>query len=216
MKTGLLITAYNRPEYLEQCLESVWKCPLNLELEVLIIDDCSTDKRTVDLIDSYCKVLTSVKKMRMTKNQGIKNALQVGFNYLFSNGCGLVINLDGDAIVKPQFLKVLTDLKKAYPFHIVSGFNTQTVDLKTKKLRHRTLTIFEDHCIKESIGGINMVINKNDYLTKVLPSLNRPGHWDWNVCALVKEFIVSTPSVVQHIGIEKGTNLNNPDIAFDF
>jgi hypothetical protein len=61
-----------------------------------------------------------------------------------------------------------------------------------------------------------MVLNKFDYLNKVLPSLKRSGHWDWNVCGLVNEFIVSTPSVVQHIGIDKGSNMNNPDIAFDF
>jgi glycosyltransferase involved in cell wall biosynthesis len=216
MKTGLLITAYNRPEYLKQCLESVSKIGYFGELVILIIDDCSQSKETIQLIKAFQFSDAEVNKMYLTKNQGIKNALQIGFNYLFSKNCDLVFNLDGDAIVKPQFLKVLTDLKQAYPFHIVSGFNTQTIDLKTKKLRHRTLNAFSDHCIKESIGGINMVINKNDYLKKVLPSLKRPGHWDWNVCALVKEFVVSTPSVVQHIGIEKGTNLNNPDIAFDF
>jgi glycosyltransferase involved in cell wall biosynthesis len=216
MKTGLLITAYNRPEYLKQCLESVSKIGYFGELVILIIDDCSQSKETIQLIKDFQIADTEVNKMYLTKNQGIKNALQIGFNYLFSKECEIVMNLDGDAIVKPEFLDGLAALKKAYPFHIVSGFNTQTVDLKTKKLRHRTLNAFSDHCIKESIGGINMVINKNDYLKKVLPSLKRPGHWDWNVCALVKQFVVSTPSVVQHIGIEKGTNLNNPDIAFDF
>ena len=216
MKTGLLITAYNRPEYLKQCLESVSKIGYFGELVILIIDDCSQSKETIDLIKAFDLKDIEVNKMFLTKNQGIKNALQIGFNYLFSKDCELVMNLDGDAIVKPDFVDVLRRLKQAYPLHIVSGFNTQTVDPNTKKPRHKTITIFDDHCIKESIGGINMVLNRNDYLKKVLPSLKKPRHWDWNVCGLVKWFIVSTPSVVQHIGIEKGSNLNNPDIAFDF
>jgi glycosyltransferase involved in cell wall biosynthesis len=216
MKTGLLITAYNRTEYLKQCLESVSKINYFGELSILIIDDYSQSRETIDLIRSFEMQDTEIHKIFLTRNQGIKNVLRFGLNYLFSKECELVINLDADAIVKNDFIEVLKTLKKAYPSHIISGFNTQTIDLKTKKIRHKILKTFPDHCIKKSIGGINMVLNKFDYLNKVLPSLKRSGHWDWNVCELVYEFIVSTPSVVQHIGIDKGSNMNNPDIAFDF
>ena len=214
MKTGLLITAFNRPEYLEKCLRSVSMIPNNGSLEILIIDDCSTDKRTIELIDSF--VNTWVKKIRMSKNQGIKNALRTGFNFLFASGCQTVINLDGDAIVKPEFLEVLTTLKARFPDTIVSGFNTQTTDPKTGKVRHRTIGEFDGYCLKESIGGINMVINEAQYKAFLLPALKGQNHWDWNLCKMVKSFVVSKPSVVQHIGIEKGSNLNNPDVAFDF
>jgi glycosyltransferase involved in cell wall biosynthesis len=216
MKTGLLITTFNRPDYLSQCLESVSNIGFSGELEILIVDDASTDKETIELINSFCEKWPSVRKMFLPKNKGIANALRIGFNYLFASGCHIVINLDADAIVKPEFVDVLTNLKFWYPFHIISGFNTQTIDLKTAKVRHRTIAVYDGHCTKESIGGINMLIDEKQYKTIVLPALKLPGHWDWNVCKMVKEFIVSTPSVVQHIGIEKGINMNNPDVAFDF
>lgn len=216
MKTGILITAYNRPEYLRQCFESLSKITYKGKLEILVIDDCSNDLMSIQIIELFLQSRPGTNKIRMSKNQGIKNALKVGFNYLFAKHCDLVINLDGDAIVKPEFVDVLIRLKNTYPADIVSGFNTQTIDPKTRQIRHRTLTGFPDHCIKKSIGGINMVLNKNDYVKKVLPALKKLGHWDWNVCTLVNKFIVCTPSVVQHIGIDKGSNMNNPDIAFDF
>lgn len=216
MKTGLLITTFNRPEYLEQCLYSVKQIDVKDELILLIVDDKSTNAETLQMIQDFHFEKSTVRKMYLTRNQGISHALRTGFNYLFSCDCDLVINLDADTIVKQEFLTSLIELKKQFSDHIVSGFNTQTVDPKTGKIRHRTLSTFSDHCRKKSIGGINMVLNKNDYLKKVLPALKKVGHWDWNVCALVNKFIVSTPSVVQHIGIDKGTNMNNPDIAFDF
>ena len=216
MKTGLLITTFNRPEYLSDCLDSVSKIDYDGELLLLIIDDKSTNQETIEIIDQFHSEKFEVRKMHLTRNQGIANALRVGFNYLFASDCNLCINLDGDAIVKTEFLTVLLDLKLRFPEMIVSGFNTQTIDPKTGGIRHRTITQYSDYCLKKSIGGINMVISTVDYRNKVLPSLRKRGFWDWNVCSVSTGFIVSTPSVVQHIGIEKGTNMNNPDTAFDF
>jgi len=218
MRTGLLITTFNRPEYLSECLDSVSKI-LQFEgdeLWILIVDDSSTDPETLRLTAYFQMPHVEVRKMRFFQNKGISHALRIGFNYLFSCGCQNVLNLDADAIVKPEFIEVLTRLKSMYPFHIISGFNTQSVDPKTGAIRHKTVSKFGDHCLKKSIGGINMLIDEKQYKTIVLPALKTPGHWDWNVCKRTEGFIVSTPSVVQHIGIAKGINMNNPDVAFDF
>jgi len=218
MRTGLLITTFNRPEYLSECLDSV----LNIEqfegdeLWILIVDDGSTDLITHSLIDEFRMPHAEVRKMRLPQNKGTSHALRIGFNYLFASGCQNVINLDADAIVKPEFIEVLTRLKSLYPTRIISGFNTQSIDPKTGSVRHKTISKFGDHCLKKSIGGINMLIDEKQYKTIVLPALKTPGHWDWNVCKRTQGFIVSTPSVVQHIGIAKGINMNNPDVAFDF
>lgn len=216
MRIGLLITTFNRPEYLTHCLESVSKIEFDSDLTVLVIDDNSSDSKTLELIDQFQSDKFEIRKMYLPKNKGIANALRIGFNYLFASGCELVTNLDGDAIVKPEFLSVLTALKSRFPDCIVSGFNTQSADPKTGIIRHQTIGQFQDYCLKQTVGGINMMISDVQYKAFVLPALLQTGHWDWNVCKRVKSFIVSTPSVVQHIGIGQGMNLNNPDIAFDF
>jgi glycosyltransferase involved in cell wall biosynthesis len=216
MKVGLLITTFNRPEYLAHCLYSIKEIDVKDELIILIVDDKSTNQETIEMIQDFHFEKATVRKMYLTKNQGISHSLRTGFNYLFSCDCDIVINLDADTIVKQEFLTRLIYLKKQFPEHIVSGFNTQTVDPKTAKIRHRTISQHEGYCIKSSIGGINMVIDVVQYTEKILPALKSPNHWDWNVCSLVKQFIVSTPSLVQHIGLETGIHKNNPDVAFDF
>jgi len=218
MKAGLLITTFNRPEYLSECLDSVRNIVQfeGDELLILIVDDASTDPETLSLIADFQVPYAEVRKMRLPQNKGISHALRIGFNYLFALGCQNVINLDADAIVKPEFIEVLTRLKSLYPNYIISGFNTQSVDPKTGCVRHKTVSSFGDNCLKKSIGGINMLIDEKQYKTIVLAALKMPGHWDWNVCKRTDGFIVSTPSVVQHIGIAKGINMNNPDVAFDF
>ncbi len=210
MKVGLLIPVFNRPEYLRHCIESISRIRTEYQIELLFANDCSTDKDAILLISGLTNCIN------LMKNKGVSNALRLGFNVLFAKGCDIIINLDSDAIVKPNAIEVLIDLKKRFPNKIISGFNTLTTDPKTKLPRHPILRQFDNHCIKKSIGGINMVITEDEYLEIVLPALKKPGHWDWNVCSVVKEFVVSTPSVVQHIGIDKGMNLNNPDTAFDF
>ncbi|OPZ16144.1 MAG: N-glycosyltransferase [Bacteroidetes bacterium ADurb.BinA245] len=216
MKIGLLIPTFNRPEYLVQCLEFVLKSNCSHELVILIIDDKSTDKLTINLIQKFEHPSFEVNKMFLLKNRGIAGVLRIGFNFLFGLGCQYVVNLDSDAIVKPNFIDVLVGLKTEFPDKIISGFNTQSVDPKTMKPRHQTIEQHADYCIKKTIGGINMLISETDYTQTVLPALTKPGHWDWNVCVRVFNFIVSTPSVVQHIGIRSGMNMNNPDIALDF
>ena len=47
MKVTLLITTYNRPEYLRRCLASVKRAGIT---DVLIIDDCSTDTERCSLL----------------------------------------------------------------------------------------------------------------------------------------------------------------------
>ena len=107
-------------------------------------------------------------------------------------------------------------LHSIYKNAIVSGFNTLSKDPIQQTVRHPILEEFDDHYKKKSIGGINMVFSKEVYIEKVKPSLQKAGHWDWNVCRSGVDFYVTKPSVIQHIGINKGTNLNNPDIAYDF
>jgi glycosyltransferase involved in cell wall biosynthesis len=55
MKIGLLITTFNRPEYLRQTLESLKRADLH-NAQIFIVDDCSRDNETLRLINSYNKI----------------------------------------------------------------------------------------------------------------------------------------------------------------
>lgn len=187
------------------------------EVEFYLVDDGSTDEDIPTLISMFKPAGCKVNSIRLPKNQGISKALVYGLQAALKNDCGLFMVLDSDTIVKPDFFQVLFDLKLRFMNYIVSGFNTQTIDHETGNPRHKTIETFGDFVKKKTIGGINMFFTLGQYNTIILRALKSPGHWDWNACKYsVMPFIVSRPSVVQHIGISEGKHLNNPDVAFDF
>lgn len=216
MKVGIVIPVYNRFNYVSKCLESLNKVETSEDVSIYIINDGSTDENIDVLLNSFNPNWAKVKILKVPINRGISNAIQVGLLRLKYDGCNMFINLDSDAIVKPNFIDVLLDLKLRFKNNIVSGFNTQSADLKTGEIRHKIIKEESDYVIKSTIGGINMVFTSDQCLSLILPALKTPGHWDWNVCKKHKNFIVSKPSVIQHIGINEGKHMDNPDIAYDF
>lgn len=218
-KTGLLITTYNRPEYLEQCIESLKKVDLK-DVLVLFLDDASTNAKTKQLINNFPPHYFIANK----ENSGIAASLLKGFDFLFSMGCDYAINLDSDAIVSPRFIESLTALKKRFPEDIITGFNTLTKN-EHGKPRHPIFIKQSDHVIKKTAGGINYLISKDLYEQWVKPSLfkclDRKTDWDNYLCSQLRNqgirFVCTTPSVVDHIGEESSICKRiNPDRAFDF
>lgn len=212
---ALIITTYNRPEYLKRCLESLSAVIYPKDTTLYIIDDASYDLDTIEMLNKYsakCKIIL----MQNDVNSGIKKTLSKGINSAICDGNNTIITLDSDTIVKPNFIDVLLSLKSKHPEHIVSGFNTLTKN-ERNIIRHPVLKQFDSHCTKQSIGGINLCFNMRDYLNVIYPALmSNSYHWDWGLKHDLP-YIVSTPSVVQHIGFESSLgNSHNPDVAFDF
>lgn len=209
---GLLLNTYNRPEYLSQCIESVRNADLS-DVFVLVVDDCSTDHKVMPLLKGFMVY-------QMDKNKSIRYSLEKGMQILFDQvKCDIVINLDADAIVHPQFIPRLLVLHSQFPDDIITGFNTLVVG------RHPIVSQHEGYCVKQSCGGINMLITRSVYdniLKRALLTAQRTnGHWDDITCNILREkggkVICSTPSVVQHIGFKSAMGHNaNPDYAHDF
>lgn len=222
MKLGLLICTYNRPQYLAKCLESVKNANLPEGTKVLIVDDASTDKETIQLILS-----SGYDCLIKSENRSIKDSMLVGCDHLFRAGCKLVTNLDGDAIVKPDFATTLIDLHVKFPGHIITGFNCRTKN-KNGSERHKVVNEGEGFNKKKSVGGINMMFDQFTYQNFILPSLltclQSGGNWDHKSCLLSEAsgflIVCAVPSVVQHIGIESSMGHSEggepPDVADDF
>lgn len=209
---GLLINTYNRSEYLERCIASIRKADLSRVIQVLVVDDCSTDRKVFNLLNGFLIY-------RMPENKSIRYAIQEGYEMLFDWGFEIVINLDGDAIVKPDFIQKLVDLHRQFPNNIITGFNSLVIG------RHPIFEQHETYCVKKSCGGINMLVTRKMYDEVVNPSLitaqRTRGHWDDIVSQKIRDrnevFICSTPSVVQHIGFKSAMGHDaNPDYAHDF
>lgn len=223
---GLIITSYNRPDYLRQCLQSVKAADLSQVATVLVVDDCSTDKKTNQLINDFELDGVELVKVFSKENRSIKGSLLFGLDILFST-CNVVTNLDGDAIVRPDFISRLLSLKERFSESIITGFNCTTKNRNGTE-RHIIIESGDGFNTKKSVGGINMLFDKGQYLSFVRPALveclERGGNWDHKACinsyANGYPVVCCVPSVVQHIGVDSSMGHSAggepPDIADDF
>lgn len=220
-KIGIVITSFNRPEYFQRCLESIRQATIPDNSIFILIDDCSTDQKTIDLFTTFHIDSVPIIKIRNKDNKRIAYNIKLGFDKAFDSGCDIVMNFDSDAIIKKNAIEKLVDYKKRFKDHIVTGFNCLTKN-KDGSERHIILESKEDYNIKKSVGGINMCVDKKLYTKYLLPALEGIGNWDHKTSINSekegKGIVCIVPSVVQHIGISSslGHNQEAPDIAEDF
>lgn len=215
MNVGIIIPCYNRPEYLKRCLESVAASELPFVKKIVAVNDASTDPEVHYTLLPYTKIVLHFIVRGHYINKGIKQVLLENIDSLFNEGFDIIVTLDSDAIVKPHWLQTLLWLKQQHPERIVSGFNSMNTN-KDGSLRNPIIREGRDYLLKKHCNGINMCMNKYDYETHIRPALQKPGNWDFN-STNKNGFIISKPSVVQHIGLVSSMGHNdNPDVAYDF
>jgi len=206
MKLGIIITAYNRPEYLQQCLDSLKKAEIPKGTQILIVDDCSTDMRTIQLIEQ-----SGYKFIRNKSNLKVSASLLIGFEKL--SNCTHLMTLDSDAIVNKNFIKRITELFTINSKAIFSGFNTSVNG------RHQIIERGEIWAKRITAGGINLAFSKETYLEYVKPALEQTinaGNWDNLATHKAGGVYCTIPSCVQHIGINSTLGHYRPDVANDF
>lgn len=222
MKVGLFVSCYNRPEYLRRCIESLRQADLSNVSEILFYNDGSDDSRVSGLLMGL-----NYNVYYSAKNEGIKKVVLFASEMLFNAGCDIVINLDSDAIVRPDFIDKLLSVHSLTPDTITTGFNCLTKN-KNGTDRHVVVKQHELYNEKKSVGGINMLYSKSVFESYIKPALQysiaNGGNWDHLSCINLnsdgKTVSCVTPSVVQHIGFVSSMGHQSggepPDVADDF
>ncbi len=97
---SIIIPCYNDGAYIEDAVKSIFEYTGKLQLEVILINDGSTDKHTIDVFADLQKKYASLviinqenKKMSAARNTGIKAA-----------SASLFISLDADDILNVEFI----------------------------------------------------------------------------------------------------------------
>jgi glycosyltransferase involved in cell wall biosynthesis len=111
MEISVIVPIYNvERQLLGACLDSVVKQTLRRqEYEVILVDDCSTDKDTISVIDAITKATPNMKLVRHTENLGLNEARHSGVKAASGD---YVFFLDGDDILTRDAIENL--LIKAY------------------------------------------------------------------------------------------------------
>jgi glycosyltransferase involved in cell wall biosynthesis len=128
MKISVIVPIYNvAPQLLGACLDSVVKQTLRRqEYEIILVDDCSTDKDTISMIDAFTKATPNMKVVRHTENLGLNEARHSGVKAASGD---YVFFVDGDDMLTRDAIENLhikaretgADLVTSPAFRWISG-----------------------------------------------------------------------------------------------
>lgn len=214
MNISLIVPIYNRPAYLRQCFDSLRRSDMSKITNVILIDDCSTDLQTRQLIWDFIAERECIY-LRNEVNKGVRGSLLRGYKMAWQLGSDAVINLDSDVIVRNDFVQCLLEAHADLPNEIVTGFCCDTKNRDGSE-RHKRLEVGR-YIKRGSVGGINMIVSQGSYILHIEPALLKHGNWDHAAC-LSAGCAYSLPvSVIQHIGFESSMGHNEPpDVADTF
>lgn len=117
-KLSIVIPCYNEEETLETCLEKVLEISSKeLELEIIIVDDCSKDK-SLEIAEQLAAKNKFIKVLKHEVNQGKGAALRTGFQYASGD---FVAVQDADLEYDPQDLLRLIEPLKAGKAEVCLG-----------------------------------------------------------------------------------------------
>jgi len=225
MKTALIITSFNRPEYLRMCLDSIKNTYLPKGTLIYIIDDCSDNLETVSLINNFKYTGCIVKKIFKDINKGCYDSYITAYEYVFDNNFDYAVLLGADTIVNNYFYDMMMYYKQLFPDRIISGFNTLSLS-ELNKPRHPVIYNGGFYATKNTNGSAGNLIDKNIWEKYIKPTILgqiKKKRFCYDTISSRKMSddglltINTSPSVIEHIGINSllGHDVN-PDIAYDF
>lgn len=223
-KYAIIITTYERPEYLELFIQSILNSDLN-DVTIIVVDDHSQNPLVKIYLETFINKLNDkgigAAIIYKAENKNMFDSIDIGWSTAYDMNVEYIINLDSDTLVRPDWLGKLQTLYNDMLVEnftknnlIVSGFNNH-------RKHHKVVQEFDNYLLKESIGGINMFFHRT--LFEELQPLLTNVRWDYNICNYIRSLgaylVCSKPSVIQHIGFNghNSTAQNkNYDIALDF
>lgn len=113
MKIALLISTYNRPDALDLCLRSIMNQVI-MPHEILIADDGS-DERTERLIDRY-RNTTDIPLLHIWHEDNGFELAKIRNKAIAASQADYIIQIDGDLILHPYFVKDHIDFAKPNSF----------------------------------------------------------------------------------------------------
>ncbi|MEM7388254.1 MAG: glycosyltransferase [Pseudomonadota bacterium] len=128
IKVSVCVVTYNQENYIRDCLESIVNQSTNFNFEVIVSDDCSTD-RTAEIIQEYADKYAFVRPILRRVNVG------AGANYFNVHKLAIgeyISHCDGDDLFLPGKLQKQADLLDEKPLismtaHAVKVIGSQEV-----------------------------------------------------------------------------------------
>ena len=143
MQISIIVPAYNVEPYIEQCLDSILKTPID-EYEVIVVDDGSSDG-TKEILERYQSLYKEIRVI-MQSNSGAAAARNKGLDNATGEYIGFV---DADDWVEPTMFSEMYYTAKQFDADIVFCNILKNED--EKLTRYIPTGIYDRNGIKETI-----------------------------------------------------------------
>ena len=175
-KVSIIVPVYNAADYLVECLDSII-CQTLYEIEILLVDDGSTDK-SGEICDEYLKKDNRIRVLHI-KNSGVSVARNVGIDVAKGEFIGFV---DSDDYISPEMYERMYDTAIMHGADIVmcdfERFNNLDVNRMTSPIREGKY--FKEQIINEIYP--NLISNKFDIgvINSQCFTISKKELWDLN------------------------------------
>ncbi len=123
---SVIIPMFNAEKTIEECLDSLVNQTIFDEMELVIVDDCSSDMGPDIVFEYESRYPENILFIRLDKNAGPGNARNVAMQYISGEYIGFV---DSDDAVQPSmFERMYEEAKRTDSDYVDSGFYDQKHD----------------------------------------------------------------------------------------
>lgn len=163
MKYSVIVPVYNVEKYLPHCVDSIISQikDINSDIEILLIDDGSTDK-SAEICDQYKKMNPEVIKVFHNKNRGLLLTRRFGFEKAQGE---YIVNCDSDDFLEPCFFETID--------RVLDEFESDVVIFNAYRYCEDSKSVF----INNIFGKANRVVQKEEVLREFLSTYMITSMW---------------------------------------
>lgn len=110
-KISVILVNYNGKKYNDKCIESILRSTIAPNLQVVVVDNASTD-HSLELLQDRWKENSQVKIIPLDKNYGFSKANNVGIEWAMGNGAEYFLILNNDTEVAEDALEKMIEIQK--------------------------------------------------------------------------------------------------------
>tara|TARA_Y100000590_G_scaffold469642_1_gene658848 strand:- start:14997 stop:16007 length:1011 start_codon:yes stop_codon:yes gene_type:complete len=153
MKISVIVPVYNVGKYIKKCLDSLVNQNFNLDYQIILIDDCSTDD-SLEIIKNYSLKYKNIILLKNNKNEGPGNTRNKGLEYAKGE---YILFLDADDFISSDALSIVYEEAKKNKADVVTfnftNFENNINQSNPRRKDFKYLTDNKNVLIKNFLSG---------------------------------------------------------------
>ncbi len=181
-KVSVIVLTYNHEKFISRAIEGILCQKVNFDIEILISDDCSTD-RTPEIINKYkIRYGNIISVFHNEKNLGVA---ENSYKMILEASGEYIATCEGDDYwTDPEKLQKQVDLLDAHPEYSGCSHKVTLVDENCNALKNQNIDwICDDEVFTaESFKGIFLPGQPSSFLRRNLSEAEKQGFSDLFLC----------------------------------